>query len=326
MIEEEQEKYINYFRKLNRGYNKGLGSAPHKPVLLLSMIQLIQNGTITSNRIFISSEIILAFKQNWRQLVDTNHTSNFSLPFFHLRSEPFWHLITKPGMKITTTGSKSIKSFKSLKESIAFAEIDRKLFLLLQEPIKRIVLEQVLLVTYFPNTKGNYLSPTMNLEENNIEREILNEPKDIYQGKIKKLREILSEDQYQEEIFIRGGLFKKTILKIFNHTCCISGMKIEFNSNVQMIDACHIHPFSISYDDTITNGLALSPNLHRAFDKGLLTINSNYIVRISPTVKDNNSTYSISQFEGQQINLPEKEKWFPSTASLEWHSEEVFLL
>lgn len=326
MTEEAIAKYANYFKKLNRGFNKGLGKAPHKPVLLLSVIQLIDKGLITSNRIFITAEIILAFKQNWQQLVATGHTANFSLPFFHLRTEPFWHLAPKPGMEIKTTSSKSIKSFKNLNETIAFAEIDKELFLLLQEPLTRAIFEQVLLDTYFPDTKSNYLSRSINFEENSIENEMLNEPKEVYQNHIKVLRETLDEDQFQEEIFVRGGLFKRTIPKIYDHTCCISGMKIESTKNVQMIDACHIYPFSLSNDDTITNGIALSPNLHRAFDRGLLTINSNYIVRISPTVKDNNSCYSISQFEGQQINLPEKEKYYPSQESLIWHEKEIFLL
>ena len=67
--------YINYFLKLNRGFNKGLGRAPHKPILLISIIQLIGKGTINSNRIYITPELLLAYKENWRNLVDTEHIS-----------------------------------------------------------------------------------------------------------------------------------------------------------------------------------------------------------------------------------------------------------
>jgi len=35
------DNYINSFKKLNRGYSKGLGRAPHKPILLIAIIQLI---------------------------------------------------------------------------------------------------------------------------------------------------------------------------------------------------------------------------------------------------------------------------------------------
>ncbi|MEL0649918.1 HNH endonuclease [Algibacter sp. TI.3.09] len=56
----------------------------------------------------------------------------------------------------------------------------------------------------------------------------------------------------------------------------MSEMKIETSVNIQMVDGCHIIPFSVSNDDTIPNGLSLSPNLHRAFDRGIITINEDY--------------------------------------------------
>ena len=53
-------------------------------------------------------------------------------------------------------------------------------------------------------------------------------------------------------------------------------------------------------------------------------MNKDYIVRISPTVIDNNSVYSISQFNGKQISLPKKVKWYPSPEALLWHTKEVY--
>lgn len=326
MTEESIAQYLHYFKKLNRGYSKGLGRAPHKPILLLSVIQLVKNGSITSNKIFITADLILAFKRNWKQLVDTNHIPNFALPFFHLKSEPFWHLVSKGGKKLTLTKSKSIKSFKYLKENIAYAEIDRELYILLQNPISQSSLEQFFLDHYFKSTKANYADNKKTYEESSIENSILNEPREAYQQQIKNLKENLEDDQFEEEIFVRGGLFKRTIPKIYDYTCCISGLKIESTSNVQMVDACHIYPFSLSNDDTVPNGIALSPTLHRAFDRGLLTINSEFLVRISPTVEDEDSEFSLSQFDGRQIILPEKEVWYPSQESLSWHNKEVFLL
>ena len=326
MTEETIAKYLNYFKKLNRGYTKNLGRAPHKPILLLSVLQLVKNGSIDSNKIFITADLILAFKRNWKQLVATEHSPNFSLPFYHLQSEPFWYLIPKSGKRIVLTKSKSIKSFKSLKENIAYAEIDKELYLLFQNPISQTLLEQYILDQYFNSTKSEYSDQEKTYEENFIENSILNESTEAYQNQIKSLRERLEEDQFEEEIFVRGGLFKKAIPNIYNFTCCISGLKIESTKNIQMVDACHIHPFSLSNDDTVPNGIALSPTLHRAFDRGLITINSDYLVRISPTVEDDNSEISITQFEGSQILLPEKEKWYPSQESLNWHNKEIYLL
>lgn len=326
MTEEAILKYSSQFKKLRCAYVKGMGKAPHKPVLLLSIIQLISKGIITTNRIFITAELLLAFKQNWNQLVKTGHTRNFSLPFFHLRSEPFWYLVAKPGKEVVTTSSNSIKSFKNLNETIAFAEIDRELFFLLQEIQNQLWFEQLILENYFPTTRNLYSRLEKNYEEEIIENQILNEPKEAYQNYIQSLQQTLEEDEYEEELFVRGGLFKKTIPKIYNFTCCITGMKIQSSHNVQMIDACHIYPFSLSEDDTVTNGIALSPTLHRAFDRGLITINSDFIVRVSPTIEEEESDFKLSQFAGRQITLPEKEKYYPSQESLSWHNKEIFLL
>lgn len=318
--------YSNQFKKLNRGFSKGLGRAPHKPILLLSVIQLIAKGIITTNKIFIDSDLLLAFQNNWKLLVHTGHSQNFALPFFHMRSEPFWYLVTKPGKQLALTSSKSIKSFNSLNETFAFAEVDKQLFQLLLLPENQLWFEQLLIESYFPDFKSYYKRPENYSEEIKIENEILNEPKEKYQAHISELKNQLEDNQFEEEIFIRGSLFKKTVPKIYDYTCCISGLKINSTHNVQMVDACHIYPFSISNDDTVTNGIALSPTLHRAFDRGLITLNSSYVVRVSPSIQDESGNYSLSQFEGRQILLPENEKWYPSQESLNWHNKEVFLL
>jgi len=319
-------KYSKQFQKLRRGPVKGMGKAPHKPVLLLSVIQLIAKGIITTNKIFIDSHLMLAFQNNWKLLVHTGHSQNFALPFFHLRSEPFWHLVTKPGKQLSLTSSKSIKSFNSLNESIAFAEIDKQLFQLLLLPKNPVWFEQLLIESYFPDFKIYYKRPEKYSEEIKIENEILYEPSKNYQAHIRELKNQLEDNQFEEEMFIRGSLFKKTVPKIYDYTCCISGLKINSTHNVQMVDACHIYPFSISNDDTVTNGIALSPTLHRAFDRGLITINSDFLVRISPTIEEENSSFPLSAFEGKQILLPENENWFPSQEALKWHNKEVFIL
>ena len=318
------QKYTRQLQSLNRATNKTLGKAPHKPVLLLSIIQLIHKGEIQSNRIYITGELIIAFRSNWNKLVTTNHIPNFSLPFFHLSSEPFWRLVYVNGL---FDNKEKISSLGKLKSRIAFAEIDKDLFELLLNPIRRAEIENVLLNTYFPNTKANYqFNVVSNYDiETVIKDQILNDTKEEYQTLMSHIAEELTENEIEEERFIRGSIFKREVPKIYQNQCCISGMKIVSTTNAQMIDACHIVPFSISNDDTVSNGISLSPNLHRAYDRGLITINEDYIVRISPVVRENETPFSISQFAGRRIILPENNKDFPSPENLMWHKKEVFV-
>ena len=92
-----------------------------------------------------------------------------------------------------------------------------------------------------------------------------------------------------------------------------------------MIDACHIHPFSLSNDDTVKNGIALSPTLHRAFDRGLISITEEYRVKVSALVYDKDSEFTLSQFANKQILLPVNVAWHPSVDSLNWHQKNTFI-
>ena len=85
-------KYVNKFTHLHVDRSKGQ-AAPHKPLLLLSIIQEIEIGNITSNKIFIAPELVARFKENFYRLIKTEKfVTNFSLPFYHLKSEGFWYL------------------------------------------------------------------------------------------------------------------------------------------------------------------------------------------------------------------------------------------
>ncbi|MFN5209410.1 MAG: HNH endonuclease, partial [Bacteroidota bacterium] len=93
---------------------------------------------------------------------------------------------------------------------------------------------------------------------------------------------------------------------------------------VSMIDACHIVPFSVSHDDTVSNGIALCPNLHRAFDRGLISIDNDYTVKISSLFREEENPYSIRHLEKKKILLPLNKKYYPSVNNLEWHRSNVF--
>lgn len=314
--------YLRLFSKLRRDYKHG--GAPHKPVLLLAILELVRKGEILHNRIAITPELVLEFKTIWSKLVVTPHIPNFALPFYHLKTEPFWKLVTKGNQVIPTTSSNSIRSLNALKDSVAFAEIDQELFQLMLDPVNRTILEEALLDQYFPATKAQFRTLEYNLFTD-LEKQIVSEDAESYREHIETLRKTLSGEAFEEELFVRGGVFKREVPKLYHFQCAISGMRIESLNNAQMVDACHIVPFAISKDDTITNGISLSPNLHRAFDRGLLTITADYTVLISKSVKENQSPYSLKQFEGKPIILPENHQHHPSVENLKWHQRECFV-
>lgn len=314
------QKYLRAFKKLR--IDKAHGIAPHKPILLLSVIQLYQSGINDGNRIYITPELVALFKNNWNLLVTSKHDCRFALPFYHLTSDKFWRLLPKQGFENILQLSASMRSFTNLNAAIDCAIIEDDLLSLMKDKNSSGILIQFLLEEYFPDSKSNFSnskSRQYNLFEE-IEDKILNEPSAEYKQEIKKLM----EQKDEEEIFLRGSLFKREIPKIYNNTCCISGMRIDATTDVSMIDACHIVPFSVSFDDTVTNGIALCPNLHRAFDRGLIGIDQEYRVVISNSFREEGSSYSIKAFEGKEIKLPAMGSYYPLKENFYWHRNNVF--
>lgn len=315
-------KYLKAFKKLRIDRSHG-GAAPHKPILLLSICQAFEEGLIAAPRIYLTLDLVALFKVNWNLLVTTKHECRITYPFFYMKSEGFWRLITYPSYHNFITSSTVIKGFNQLKAVVDYALIDEDLFLLLSDGLSNKILQQFLLDEYFPSTKiaaDQYATEQSQLF-NSLENKILNEDSAEYGREIHQLL----RDNNEEEIFLRSSMFKREIPKIYNNSCCISRMNIIATSNISMVDACHIIPFSISHDDTIANGITLCPNLHRAFDRGLIAVGHDYRVLVSKQFKEANCDYTILRFEGQKIHLPMEGKYWPAKDKLTWHRENVFV-
>jgi putative restriction endonuclease len=319
-VQESLQKYLKAFKKIR--IDRAHGIAPHKPILLISVLQTFQNSFQNNQRIYITPELVALFKTNWSSLVKTKHDCRFALPFYHLTSDKFWKLIPKSGFENILLLSASMRSFANLNAAVDCAIIEEDLMQLMIDSKCNEILVQFLLDEYFPSSKVNFNNSSGGQQNlfDEIENKILKEPSEEYRQEIRKLL----EQKNEEEIFLRGSLFKREIPKIYNNTCCISGMRIDATVNVSMIDACHIVPFSESYDDTVTNGIALCPNLHRAFDRGLIGIDENYRVLVSKSFKEDTTSYGIRAFEGKEIQLPKLKTYYPLKENFCWHKNNVF--
>ena len=313
-MEDQLNNYASKFSRLKVDRSKG-HPAPHKPLLLLSIIQEIEVGNIRENKICITPELVARFKENFFHLIKVEtFTTNFSLPFYHLKSAGFWHFNYRVGKQLQLTSSFSIKSLKQLQEVIEYAYFDEALFLLLIQNQTREILKNCIIETYF---NGRVIKETwVNSYFHGVEELLLNE------SAVRYKKDIITLDE--EEIFIRKGAFKKVVPRIYNQSCCISGMRIISSLEIQMVDACHIVPFFESHDDTITNGISLCPNLHRAFDRGLIAIDNNFQIIVSDKFSEGGVDYSIAQYAHKRLILPLNEKYYPAATNLEWHRQNIF--
>ncbi|WP_188753153.1 hypothetical protein [Parapedobacter defluvii] len=90
------KSYLHALTHLKRGGTR-YGIAPHKPVLVLTLMELVEKGIIIDNRLEANADLVGHFLENWQLLVATPHQADFTQPFYYLQSdkadgEPFWHL------------------------------------------------------------------------------------------------------------------------------------------------------------------------------------------------------------------------------------------
>jgi putative restriction endonuclease len=117
--------------------------------------------------------------------------------------------------------------------------------------------------------------------------------------------------------------FRQRILASYNEKCCITG--ISFTS---LLVASHIIPWSKNKQERLNprNGICLN-NIHdKAFDKGLITITSDFKVKLSDAILSKRRDYNIQkyfiEYENQPIILPDR--FSPSIEFLEYHNLIIF--
>ena len=148
--------YIEQFSILRIASISGV-RAPHKPVLLLSVIDLVANGEIHSPYVELTDTLIDIFKKNWSSyaLENTKCKSDIDKPFWHMNSEPFWNLVSMDGREVTKSNFMGTPySIGNLRKQIKYAEIDSELFKLMQNHHSRETLKEILINKYL-------LAPTM---------------------------------------------------------------------------------------------------------------------------------------------------------------------
>jgi putative restriction endonuclease len=103
-MEQALNQYFRLFSKLRTDRTGSWtvvthGQAPHKPILLLSVLDLFAQGRISINLIEITPELGELFAVYWSKVMPPERRGNLALPFFHLRSSGFWHLAPQPGQE-----------------------------------------------------------------------------------------------------------------------------------------------------------------------------------------------------------------------------------
>ena len=315
MFSSTLQKYVLKMERLR--VDRAHGAAPNKPLLLLAVIELIEQGEIQENKIILSPSLAETFLKYWSKVTDRK--SNIALPFFHLKSDGFWHLHANVGYETALSVASQLKTASRIREVIAYASLDDEFFILLTVPHDREVLRQTLIRTYLPDFKQeieDILTEKANIRE--YRQKLLQQVEDTFV--IQK-----SAEPIQTENQIRSAGFRQAIMGMYDYTCAVCELRIVTLDGESVTEAAHIVPFNVSKNDDVRNGISLCKLHHWAFDKGLISLSETYKVIVSELMSEEGPRgWMLNTLSNKFILLPEHNLLYPAQEALAWHREEVF--
>ena len=282
----------------------GTHERPHKPVLLLSILDLVEAGQVTNNQIELSDFLILAFTEYFSVVAQKNDSLNILLPFIHLQGEGFWDLTPKKGK------SKEFKpSLKRIRENIEFGTFGAGLWKLINNGDSRSHIRQSIIARYFPGRSKELLA---------LSNKLVIKFGGIPQEESPSLLQETEAKQY------RDNAFRKVVTRLYDYRCSACGIRVILEK-VLLVDAAHLIPFSVSQNDHPSNGLCLCKNHHWAMDRHLITPTQNFTWKVSSKmlderIQDNNYLY---QLDGKSILLPEDKRFQPDVDCIAWREERL---
>ena len=161
------KEYVDAFAHLHTAKVKGR-KGPHKAVLLLTIIDLVESNVIRCPQIELTDELVMQFREVWRRYLGQSaiFTPDITKPFFHMQHEPFWKLVGARDVEAMMAAEqrpwhkdnadrkelpKGSYSVAAMRAAFAYAEMDGGLFAVLQNEDARAMLRVVLINEYLTN-------------------------------------------------------------------------------------------------------------------------------------------------------------------------------
>ena len=272
--------------------------APHKPLLLLVLLEMAEKGEIGGREVPLSPDLAFRFSVFWSVVAQRRkQPPEVRLPFHHLGSSGMWQPLMadgkpSPDKKLTT-----------------MIRIDANFYDCLADQRFRDRARRVLIETepYFRPEERVALYSMLNIKPTKFE---IHDNQEIYRVSVQTGRD--------------ARLRIEVVVLAYKHTCGLTGYRMTTLEMESIVDAAHIQEFRDSRNNDPRNGIALSKNAHWQFDRGLWSLSDDYQVLVNREkfIEDGLTGQRLSDFEGRRIFLPSDPKYWPEHTYLAWHRKQ----
>lgn len=293
------DRYADKFRRLR--VNRAHGEfSPHKPCMLLAVIEMFEAGRILENTIVFDDVLVNRYADYFNIVKREKDRPNPWMPYFHLKSDGFWWLHALQGREHVLESLNTATARSDIEKNVSHVELDEALFKLLSASDSRLLFREILILHWFPEYR-EALSDLWAVVD--YEKLIVDEDLSIEVSASKA----------------RSAAFRRLVLEAYDFRCAASGWKLVLPDLTALVEAAHIIPFSESQNDHPRNGMALTPNFHWAMDRNVIAPGPDFKWHVSPSldkrIADNRPILDI---EGADLLLPRDPKFHPKPEFLAW--------
>ena len=268
------------------------GRKPHKPCLLLAVIDLVESGAITDGLVQLNPALRETFSEYFAIVAKSDDKDRPDNPFRYLNTS-FWTLKGKGYTK---------------------AEIDPELFRYMQSSSDREAMREQLIRKWFPDYQQVLNKRiTSYRESNSYER-----------GLREAVAGMPAVHEAPPSAYTRDRAFRRLVLEAYDYRCAASGWRLIVPESRILVQAAHLIPHSESQDDDPRNGIALTPNFHWALDQHVIAPGPDMRWHVSKVVdKRIADNKPLLDLEGQEIIVPGQQSMRPRKDALEWRLERL---
>lgn len=274
--------------------------APHKPLLLLAVLDLAEEGLLPNPVLSLTPDLAYRFFTYWSVVAHRRRQPpEVRFPFHHLGSDGVWSPLLEDG---TPSGDRRLTRSVELQEGF---------FALVHDPVAREQARRLLIAKYFPPEERVSLYAMTELAV----------PSDEQIEQDAKLA-----DREEAEERGREGRFRVRVMTAYGYTCALTGYRLTTIDAGSIVDAAHIHQFAASHNNDLNNGLALSKNAHWLFDAGLWSVTCDYrvVVALGRFSEASPDGRALAEYRDQPLRLPQDRRLWPNPVHLGWHRSHRF--
>ena len=314
------ESLVGIRRDQAGGWGEALrGGAPHKPLMLLAVADLVEAGLLRANVVPYDDRLLAAFDGYWRACVGDVPTNPLQ-PFWYLRNDrALWQLVAAPGATIVGDRVPTLARFRT---AVAHAQLSDELWRALQDPEARDELRALLVARYFGGELRTKLESrhALLLEAVVYEAELAIRMQrdfgDLFEGEGALDRSFTEEG--------RSLAFRAVVVAAYTHACAACGATVRTPAGRSVVEAAHIVPFRVCHNNDPRNGLALCPLHHWTFDQGAMAIDDELRIVVHPESRGLVADEAFRGLAGRPLRVPDDRRYSPALPALAWHRQHVY--